>query len=142
MSLKLSKTNAPTYDYLSEGGAMTNPATRAVTIDKTGGVKTSSALTLYLVASQAGNSGIGSYSGITVAAQDADANADGITWQLSLNGTDWATSIEPSDMDCESADVVTTVYARISVNNASDTPAATGNYAAEFEITATENPPA
>lgn len=140
MSLKLSKTNTPAYDYLSEGGAMSNPATRAVTIDKTGGVKTSAALTLYLVASQAGNANIGSYSGITVQAQDADANADGVTWQLSLNGTDWFTSVEPADADCESADVVRTIFARISVNNAVDTPAATGNYAAEFEITATENP--
>jgi len=141
MSLKISTTNTPTYDYLSEDGNMTNPATRAVTIDKTGGTKTSSALTLYLVASQGGNSNIGGYSGIKIQAQDADANADGVTWQLSLNGTDWATYIEPSDMDCVGADDVTTIYARISVDNSSGTVAATGNYEAEFEVAATENPP-
>lgn len=144
MSLKLSKTNTPAYDYLSENGAMSNPVTRSVIIDKTGtpATKESSAQTLYLVASQAGNANIGSYSGITIQAQDADVNADGVTWQLSLNGSTWTTSITPADMDCESADDIITVYARISVDNSVGTDAATGNYSAEFEITATENPPA
>lgn len=144
MSLKISKTNTPAYDYLSEDGSMANPATRSVIIDKTGvpAVKESAALTLYLVAAQAGNTNIGSYSGIEIVASDADAVDDGVTWQLSLDGSTWASSVTPSNLDCSSADAIATIYARISVDNSTTTDAATGNYAAEFTITATENPPA
>lgn len=144
MSLKISKTNVPAYDYLSEDGSMTNAATRSVIIDKTGSpaTKESSALTLYLVAAGDGGVNLGSYTGITIEATDADASADGITWQLSLNGSTWTTTISPADMDCESADAVTTIYAKIVVDNGVATVAATGNYAAEFNIAATENPPA
>ena len=140
MSLKLSKINVSPYDYLSLDGAMTNAVTRSVIIDKTGGTKESASLLIYLVAE--GTAQIGSYSGISIVAADADANADGITWQLSLNGSTWSTSVSPSDMNCESADAVTNVYVRISVDNSEATVAATGNYAAKFTITATENPPA
>ena len=137
MSLKLSKTNTVAYDYLSEDGAMTNPAVASVTIDKTGGTKTSSSVTLYLVA--VGSASIGSYTTITVTPSTATT---GITWEVSLDGSTWTSSITPGDMDCESEDVVTTCYARIVANNASDSPLTTGNFAAEFDITATENPPA
>ena len=66
MSLKISKTNVPAYDYLSEDGVMTNPATRSVIIDKTGSpaTKESSALTLYLVAVGDGGVNLGSYTGL------------------------------------------------------------------------------
>jgi hypothetical protein len=118
---------------------MTNPAVASVTIDKTGGTKTSSSVTLYLVASNEGGSAIGGYTGIKV---DPSTTESDITWEVSLNNSDWAGYVEPSDMDCESADDITTVYARIVANNAVDTGLSTGNYEAEFEITATENPPA
>ena len=140
MSLKLSKNNTPpTYDYLSEDGAMTNPAVVAVTIDKTGGTKTSSSLTLHLIASDEGGTSIGSYTGITVAPTTAQS---GITWEISLDGSTWVSSISPSDMNCEGADAIIPVYTRIVANNAVDTPLGTGNYAGEFAINATENPPA
>lgn len=138
MSLKLSKTNVPAYNYLSEGD-MTNPATVAITIDKLGGTKTSSTLIIYLVAAQDGNVNIGSYTGISVAPSTSQA---GITWEVSLDGSTWLSSISPADMDCSAADVVTPVHVRIIANNAEDTPLATGNYAGEFAIAAVENPPA
>lgn len=138
MSLKLSKNNAPAYNYLSEGD-MSNPATVAVTIDKLGGTKTSAALIIYLVAAQAGNTNIGGYTGITVTPSTPQA---GITWEISLNGSTWLSAISPADMDCSAADVVTAVHVRVVANNAEDTPLATGNYAGEFAIEAVENPPA
>lgn len=137
MSLKLSKNNAPAYNYLSEGD-MSNPATVAVTIDKLGGTKTSAALIIYLVAAQAGNANIGSYTGITITPSTEQA---GITWEISLNGSTWLSAISPADMDCSTADVVTPVHVRVVANNAEDTPLATGNYAGEFAIEAVENPP-
>lgn len=139
MSLKLSKNNTPAYNYLSEDGEMSNPAICSVTIDKTGGTKTSSSITLYLIASKAGNSNIGSYTSISITPSTEQA---GITWEVSLNNVDYAASINPSDMDCSSADDLVTVYARVVVNNAVDTPLSTGNFAGEFAIAATENPPA
>ena len=140
MSLKLSKNNTPAYDYLSEDG-VSNPVTRSVVIDKSGGSVVSSPLTMYLVASKAGNDQIGGYSGISVAPEDADASPDGATWQVSLDGSAWSSSVTPADADCSSADVVIPVYTRVSVDNSESTVAATGNYAARFRITATENPP-
>ena len=137
MSLKLSKTNTPAYDYLSEDGAMTNPAVASVAIDKTGGTKTSPSVTLYLVA--VGSASIGSYNTISITPSTATT---GITWEMSLNGSTWTSSISPGNMDCESADVVTTCYARIVANNAVDSPLTTGNFAAEFDIAAIESPPA
>lgn len=139
MSLKISKNNVPAYNYLSEGGAMTNPAVCAVTIDKTGGTKTSAPVTLYLVASQAGNTNIGGYTSISITPSTAQS---GIIWEVSLNNVDYAASINPADMDCSSADDLVTVYARVTVNNDEDTPLSTGNFAGEFAIAATENPPA
>lgn len=138
MSLKLSKNNAPAYNYLSEGD-MSNPATVAVTIDKLGGTKTSSALIIYLIAAQAGNANIGSYTGITVTPTTPQA---GITWEISLNGTTWLSAIAPADMYCSAVDAVTPVHVRIVADNSVTTPLATGNYAGEFAIEAVENPPA
>ena len=138
MSLKLSKTNVPAYNYLSEGD-MSNPATVAITIDKLGGTKTSSALIIYLIAAQAGNANIGSYTGITVTPSTAQA---GITWEISLNGSTWLSSISPADMDCSADDVVTPVHVRIVADNSAVTPLVTGNYGGEFAIEAVENPPA
>lgn len=136
MSLKLSKNNSPAYNYLSEGD-MSNPATVAITIDKLGGTKTSSALIIYLIAAQAGNANIGSYTGITVTPSTAQA---GITWEISLDGSAWLPSISPADMDCSSADAVTAVHVRIVADNSEETPLNTGNYAGEFAIEAVENP--
>lgn len=138
MSLKLSKTNTPTYNYISEGTGL-NPAVCSVTIDKTGGTKTSATTNLFLVATKAGNDQIGSYTGISITPTTAQS---GITWEISLNGSTWLTDIAPSDLDCSAADVVVPVYTRIVVNNATDTPVSTGNYAGEFAIAAVENPPA
>lgn len=137
MSLKLSKTNTPAYDYLSEGTGL-NPAICSVTIDKLGGTKTSSATNLFLIATKAGNDQIGSYSGISVTPTTPQT---GITWEISLNGSTWLSSIAPSDADCSSVDVVIPVYVRIVADNASTSPLNTGNYAGKFAISATENPP-
>jgi hypothetical protein len=139
MSLKLAHNNAPVYNYLSEDGDLTNPAVRSVIIDKLGGVKTSAALTIYLVATKDGNPNIGSYSSISIA---IGAIANGITWELSLNGTTWVSSITPVNMDCSAADVVIPVHVRIVADNSEDTIAATGNYVSAFTTTLTENPPA
>jgi hypothetical protein len=138
MSLKLAHNNAPTYNYLSEDGNLANPAVRSVIIDKLGGTKTSAALILYLVATKAGNPNIGSYSSISIA---RGAIANGITWELSLNGTTWLSTLTPADMNCASADVVIPVHVRIVADNSVGTVAATGNYASTFAITLTENPP-
>jgi hypothetical protein len=143
MSLKLSKNNAPVYDYVSVvGQGPANPATRSVIIDKTGGTKTSSSLTLYLVASQAGNTNIGNYSDITITSQDADANPDGCIWEFSLNGSTWSTSISPDTMNCDVSDAIITIYTRVVVDNSPTTVATTGNFSAVFSIQAIENPKA
>lgn len=139
MSLKLSKNNSPAYDYLSEDGAMTNPAIAAATIDKTGGTVTSEVLTLYLVAEF--TSEIGSYTGITITPSTAQA---GLTWEMSLDDSTFTSSISPDDLaDAGSMDdETTTVYARYTADNSETTPLATDNYSAEFAIEATENPQA
>lgn len=139
MSLKLSKTNTPAYNYLSEDGAGTNPAVVAVTIDKTGGLKTTSTVTLYLVASNEGGVDIGGYTSITVTPSSSTV---GIDWEISTDNTTFTADITPADMDCESADDIITIYARAVCDNSAISPLSTGNYVGEFEIAATENPPA
>jgi hypothetical protein len=136
MSLKLSKTNAPAYDYLSLSGSMTNPAVCSVIIDKLGGEKVSASTLVHLVAVGAAN--IDNYSSISITPSTVTT---GLTWEVSLNNSTWLPSIAPVMGSCFSADVVVPVYVRVKANNATDTPLATGNYSGEFLITATENPP-
>lgn len=141
MSLLLSKTNVAPYDYLSQDGAMTNPVVCAVTIDKSGGVITSSSVQLYLVAAGF-NSSIAGYSDISIT---PSTSQEGITWEVSLDDTDFATIINPADMvDAGAqADEIIPVYVRIVANNSETSPLATGNYSlGEFQIAAIENPPA
>jgi hypothetical protein len=139
MSLRLSKNNTPTYNYVSEGGSLTNPIERSVIIDKLGGTKASPSVQLYLIASKAGNNQIGNYSDISV---EALAPANGVTWQLSLNNSTWVTVLNPATMDCSVADAIISVYARIVVDNSASTPAATGKYSTSIKLQFTENPAA
>lgn len=141
MSLKLSKNNTVAYDYLSEGGTMTNPAVRQITIDKTGVPLevTSDPLALYLVGTSEGEGDIGGYTGITV---EPSTDQAGLSWEISLDGgATWLASVSPSDMDVTVEDQVVTVHVRVTGDNSETSPLATNNYAAEFAISATENPP-
>lgn len=136
MSLKLSKTNVPAYNYLSLNGLMTNPAVCSVVVDKLGGTKTSVSTILYLIAVGAAN--IDNYTSISITPTTL---IPGLTWEVSLNNSTWFPSVTPAMASCFSVDVITPVYVRVVANNASNTPLSTGNYAGEFLITATENPP-
>ena len=140
MSLLLSKTSTSVYDYLSQDGAMTNPAVAAVTIDKTGGTVTSASVPLYLVAAGFDVS-IGGYTEISITPSTAQ---EGITWEVSLDNSTWVAVINPADMvdDGTQADIVTPVYARIVADNSGTSPLSTNNYVGEFAIEAIENPPA
>lgn len=63
----------------------------------------------------------------------------GIDWKLSLDGSTWLDTIEPSDMNALSANVVIPVYVRYVVNNNGTVP--TGVYSTpDIRITSTENP--
>jgi len=115
-----------------------NFAIASVTVDKTGGTKTSANVHLYLIAE--GTVDIGSYEGILITPITDHA---GITWEVSPNGTDsWDSSLYPANMDCSSEDAIIDVYFRAVANNAFDTPVETKNYAARFRIEAEEHPPA
>lgn len=142
MSLKLSKNNTVAYDYLSEDGAMTNPAVRQIAIDKTGDPAevVSDSLTLYLIGTDEGDVGddIGGYTEITVTPSTAQA---GLTWEISLDGTTWLSAISPSDMDVSASHQIETVYVRVKGDNSAESVLATNNYAAEFAISAKQNPP-
>lgn len=140
MSLRLAKNGVSPYDYLSEAGAMVNPAVANVTIDKSGGTVTSNPVPLHLVAEFDAN--IRSYTGITITPSTPQT---GITWEMSPNGTTgWVAVLSPADMGdgVAQTDVVTPVWARIVADNEAASPLATGNYPGEFAIAAVENPPA
>jgi len=129
MSLQLSKTNTAPYDYVSQNDG-TNPISVNVTLDNSGGTVTSSTVTAYLVATQY------NYTGITVQPVNEEA---GLNWQVSLDGTTWAESVTPADMDGRTADAITNVYFRLVATN--DGTVTTGNYTlADVQVTATENP--
>ena len=113
MSLKLSKTNTPAYDYYSEGDG-TDPATQAVTLDGSGGTVTSSAITAYLIAT------LLAYSSISVTPVSEEA---GINWQVSLDNINWAETVSPANMNATAADQVTTIYLRyVATNDGTVTP--------------------
>lgn len=115
MSLKLSKTNTPAYDYYSEGDG-TDPVAAAITLDGTGGTVTSSVITAYLIAT------LLSYTSITVEPINEET---GINWQVSLDNSTWAESVTPPNLDATSADQVDTIYLRaVALNDGSVTPGA------------------
>lgn len=134
MSLKFSKNGASPYNYVSIGDN-TNPISINVIIDKVGGTKTSDSLLIYLVASREGNVNIGNYSDIVLTA----LSPTDITWQLSLNGTNWFTELTPSNMPCIT-DNVLPIYVRTIANNAVNTTLVTQKYYSNIRIAAVENP--
>ena len=128
MSLKMSSTNTSPYSYFSEGDESA-PLSASATLDNSGGTTDSNVITSYLVGTSY------NYTGITVTFQNEET---GINWQLSLDGTNWAESITPTDMNALASDQVTTVYAKFVANN--DGTVSTGEYTiADIKITATEN---
>lgn len=112
MSLKISNTNTPTYDYWSEGTGA-NPGASSASADGSGGTVNGDVVTAYLVA--VGNS----YSGISVAPANEET---GINWQVSLDGATWGVTVYPSAMDATSADQVITLYFRPVVTNDGSVP--------------------
>lgn len=129
MSLKLSKTAVPTYDYLSSSTSL-NPASSSVTLDNVGGTKNGGTANLYLVATTY------RYSGISITTVNEQA---GIDWKLSLDNSTWLDTITPSDMNALSADAVIPVYVRPVVNN--NGTVSTGKYQApDISVSYTENP--
>lgn len=129
MSLALSKTNTPTYDYYSTGDG-TDPVSTSALLTNVGGTINSGTVTAYLVATEF------RYTSITVGVTGEDT---GIDWKLSLNNVDWANSVTPADMNALSADAVTTVYIRFVATNDGTVP--TGLYdAPDITIAATEEP--
>lgn len=131
MSLKLSKNNAPVYDYYSEGDG-SDPVSVAVTLDGDGTPATidSNVITAYLVAT------VFKYTGIVVQPVTEDA---GVNWQVSLDNVVWAESVAPADMDALAADQVTTIYLKAVTDN--DGSVATSiKTGCDVQITRTENP--
>lgn len=129
MSLKLAKNNTPAYDYYSEGDG-SDPVSISATLDNTGGTVNTATVNAYLIATTY------HYTGITVDTVNEQA---GIDWKLSLDGTTWADSVTPGDMDALSADVATPLYIRGVISNNSTVP--TGIYTTpDIRISYTENP--
>ena len=129
MSLKLSKTNTPVYDYYSEGDG-TDPISTSALLTNVGGTINSGTVTAYLVATEF------RYTSITVGVTGEDT---GIDWKLSLNNSTWTDSVTPANMNALSADAVTTVYIRFVATNDGTVP--TGLYdAPDITIAATEEP--
>jgi hypothetical protein len=137
MSLKLSKNNAPAYDYYSEGDG-TDPVSIAVTLDGSGDPATiagSPTVPVYLVAvDDTGN--IGSYTDIVLSLTNEET---GLNYELSDDNAIWAESLNMADMDVSADDQVVQIYVRCSATN--DGSILTNNYtAAKIAINATENP--
>lgn len=129
MSLKIATNNAPAYDYLSEGDG-SNPAASSATVNGTGGTSIGTVLILYLIATTY------NYTGLSVTPVNETA---GINWQVSLNGSAWAESVNPGDMDARAGDQVTTLYLRPVVDN--DGSVGVGTYTAcDIEVAATAAP--
>lgn len=129
MSLKLSKNNAPTYQYYSTGDG-SDPVTVSATLDNAGGTVNSSTVTAYLVATTY------KYTGISMTVINEQA---GIDWKLSLNNSTWLDTITPADLNALSADVNCPIYIRGVVNN--NGTVTTGIYTTpDIQISSTENP--
>lgn len=127
--LKLAKNNAAPFDYFSEGDG-TDPLVGGIALDGLGGTLTSATVTAYLVATGF------LYQSIVVQPVSEET---GINWQVSLNGSDWAESVTPANMDARSADQVIPIYFRMVVAN--DNSKATGSYtAADISVTGIETP--
>lgn len=129
MSLKLSANNTSPYQYFSEGDE-SNPITVSVILDNTGGTKDSSVATAYLVATQF------LYTNITVSVVNDTPDID---WKVSLDGTTWADSVNPPDMDARSGDVTTPIYFKAVVKNDGTVPTQVFT-TPDVQITYTENP--
>ena len=129
MSLGLSSNNTSPYSYYSTGDG-SNPVSVQVTLDGNGGTLDSNVVTAYLIATQF------NYTGISVTAINEET---GVDWKFSLDGTTWADTVNPADMDARTADQNVPIYIKAVVTN--DGTVGTGNYtAADIQITATENP--
>lgn len=129
MSLKIATNNAPAYAYLSEGDG-SNPAASAATVNGTGGTSIGTVLLLYLIATTY------NYTGISVTPVNEEA---GVNWQVSLNGSAWAETVSPADMDARAGDQVIAIYLRPVVNNDGSVPV--GTYTAcNIEVAATAAP--
>jgi len=138
MSLRLAKNNTSPYDYVSIDGDMNNPIICHVVIDKSGGTTESQPYEVYLVATDEGDGNIGSYSEIEV---EPDSSQEGITWEISQDGQEWAAKIEPDNMDVTEADQVEPVFVRVVADNSETTPLVTDNYAANIPVQGQQNPP-
>lgn len=129
MSLKLSKTNIAPYNYYSESTGL-NPVTADVTLDNSGGIKGSTVVAAFIVATTF------NYTNITISPVTEQA---GINWRVSLDNITWFESVTPSDMDATITDQAVPIYFAAVVNN--DGTIITGNYIqCKVRITATENP--
>jgi hypothetical protein len=129
MSLKLSKTATPAYDYYSEGDG-TDPVSVTATCTGAGGTIDSTTVTAYLIATTF------KYTDIELSVVNEQT---GIDWKLSLNNSTWANTIEPSDMNALSADTSTTVYIKGVVTN--DGTVTTGIYTTpDIQISSVERP--
>jgi hypothetical protein len=118
MALKISKTNAPAYDYYSEGDG-TDPVASTAAVSGTGGSAVGAVVTAYLVATTYNYTDIA----VTPAAEET-----GINWQVSLDNATWLETVSPADMDATSADQVVTIYLRPTVAN--DGSVTVGSYTA------------
>lgn len=130
MGIFIGKNATEPYSAVSTGNN-SNPITRSVTLDGSGGTVTTEVVTKYLVA-QTYN-----YTGIEVEIMN---NPTGVTWQVSLQESEgFGSLITPSAMDALAGDQVTPIYARAEVAN--DGSVGTSIITdAVFRVTATENP--
>ena len=130
MSLLLAKNNAPTYDYYSEGDG-SNPVTSIATLDRTGGTVTSGTESpTHLIATEF------NYENIAISFVSEET---GINWELSLDNSTWAETINPPNMDALAADQTLQIYARATFAN--DGSLGTAAYTQpDVEITALEKP--
>jgi hypothetical protein len=132
MSLKLAKNNTPIYDYFSDGDG-SDPISVSGTVNGSGGTVDSTTVALYLIATQY------NYTDIVLSSLNEQVGMD---WKLSLDGSTWLDTVEPSDMDALSEDQVTLVYAKsVLTNDGGGNQPETGIYTVpDIQIAATENP--
>ena len=136
--IKLTKDNTATPVAYSVNTGVT-PVTVPLTLDGTGdpvSIESVSTEPVYVWAND--DTGfIGTYTSISLTISGSDT---GVTWLLSLDGsTNWASSINVSNIDVNSTYQTTRVYAKASaLNNGS---VITNNYVtANILLAATENP--
>jgi len=137
MAIQLTKDNTASPDAYSDGDG-SDPIVVALTLDGTNtptNISGSPVTDLFVWANDdTGN--IDNYSNIVVSIEGADA---GIVWEVSLNNTDFSSSISVPTLDVSITHATTQIYTKATAIN--DGSVLTANYtAAGIKIAAVENP--